>query len=104
MSNPPKPATTAPTSPRGGTGSTPSEPSNASTMSSAAVALNMSWQLLVVLVLPLWGGYALDQHFNTSPILMCVGMVVAVAGSIVVVRQAMTQLNEIMQTNRKDDR
>jgi F0F1-type ATP synthase assembly protein I len=101
MSNPSKPATT-PTSIQSGGPNTPSEPSNSSVASSAAIALGMSWQLLAVLVLPLWGGYLLDQHLGSSPLWMCVGMGVAVVASVLVVRQAMTQLREVMGNSQKE--
>jgi len=61
----------------------------------------MSWQLLVVLVLPLWGGYVLDQHLGSSPLWMCVGMGVAVLACVAVVRQAMGQLREVMNNQKE---
>lgn len=61
----------------------------------------MIWQLLVVIVLPIVGGYALDTHFDTSPVWMCVGMAVGVAGMIVVVWQTMRQVNDLNRAAEK---
>lgn len=53
------------------------------------VIMNMSWQLAVVFLLPVVGGYYLDQHFNSSPLWTVVGFVIAVPASVLVVlRQA----------------
>jgi len=60
------------------------------------VALTMSWQLLVVILLPIVGGHVLDNRYHTSPVWTAVGMVIGLAGTIIVVRQAIQQLNEIM--------
>jgi len=69
-----------------------------------AIALNMSWQLAIVLLVPVLGGHLLDTHYKTSPVWMIVGMVVALAGCIIVVRQTIQALNELMRRNIKEDR
>lgn len=48
------------------------------------MALNMSWQLAIVVIIPLVGGYKLDQHFDTSPIYTLIGLVIAFAGTALV--------------------
>jgi F0F1-type ATP synthase assembly protein I len=98
MSTYQQPAHHTPTTPIGGT-DTPQKISSASAGSSAAVALSMSWQLLVVIILPIVGGHLLDGKYNTSPTWTIIGMVIGVAGTIVVVRQAMRQLSDIMNRN-----
>ena len=62
----------------------------------------MVWQLLVVIVLPLLGGHALDTRLDTSPIWMGVGMVVALGGMIAVVVQTLRQLNQLNGTADTD--
>ena len=89
-----KPALTTPTSKRGGNKAR-QKPVIPNPATSAALALNMVWQLVVVIVLPLVGGHLLDVRFHTSPIWMCVGMVIALAGMITVVAQTTRQLNEL---------
>jgi F0F1-type ATP synthase assembly protein I len=97
MSTSHQPAHHTPTLPSGGTNA----PSKSSAQTSAAVALGMSWQLLVVIVLPLIAGRYADTQFHASPLWTIVGLVIGLAGTIVVVRQAMTQLNEIMSRDEK---
>lgn len=43
-----------------------------------SMVLNMSWQLAVVVIVPIVGGYMLDQRLHTSPLLVLSGLVVAV--------------------------
>lgn len=60
-----------------------------------AAALSMGWQLAVVVVVPIVGGYYLDQHFHVGATWEIVGFVVALLGFIVVVRQQLSDLNEV---------
>jgi uncharacterized membrane protein YjfL (UPF0719 family) len=60
-----------------------------------AAALSMGWQLAVVVVVPIVGGYELDQHLHTSSAWEIVGFVVALLGFFVVVRQQLSDLNEM---------
>jgi hypothetical protein len=43
-------------------------------------ALNMSWQLAIVVLVPIIGGFELDQKLNSLPALTVVGFVIAMAG------------------------
>jgi F0F1-type ATP synthase assembly protein I len=101
MSTSTRPAHDTPTITSDGT-HTPSNISTASAQTSAAVALAMSWQLLVVIVLPIVGGHLLDSRYHTSPVWMIAGMVIGLIGTIIVVRQAVQQLNEIMERSNKE--
>ena len=40
----------------------------------------MSWQLAIVVLVPIIGGFELDQKLNTLPALTIVGFVVAMVG------------------------
>jgi F0F1-type ATP synthase assembly protein I len=51
--------------------------------------MSMSWQLAVVVLVPIVGGFELDQAFATSPLLVIIGFIVAMAGFTVVVRRQM---------------
>ncbi len=54
-----------------------------------AAALNMSWQLAIVVLVPFVGGFKLDNHFHSAPLWTIIGFVLALAGmSLVVWRQA----------------
>lgn len=78
------------TSPAGGT--SPQSDTTAKTRSPKAqflmAALNMSWQLAIVVLVPIIGGYELDKKLNTVPALTVVGFIVAMTGmGLVVWRQ-----------------
>jgi F0F1-type ATP synthase assembly protein I len=62
----------------------------------------MSWQLLIVIVLPVVGGHLLDTRYHTAPIWMIVGVIVGLVGTIAVVRQTVRQLNDMMQHGAKE--
>jgi len=95
-----KPAHHTPTSLAVGTNT----PSERSATSSAAIALGMSWQLVVVIVLPLVGGHILDDRTHMGPVWTVLGMVIGLVGTIVVVRQAMQQLNDVMECDTKESK
>jgi hypothetical protein len=42
------------------------------------MVLNMSWQLAVVVIVPIVGGYLLDQKLGSSPWLVLTGLAIAV--------------------------
>lgn len=65
-----------------------------------AYALSMSWQLAVVVLVPIVGGYKLDQHFKTLPVLTIVGFVLAMTGMFVVLWRILNMVNE--QANKND--
>lgn len=56
--------------------------------------MDMTWQLALVFLIPIIGGYKLDEHFKTSPLLFIVGCVLAIAGSFAVMRRILRQLNQ----------
>lgn len=43
--------------------------------------LNMSWQLAIVVLVPILGGYKLDQTLDTAPLLTIVGFFIAMVGT-----------------------
>jgi F0F1-type ATP synthase assembly protein I len=50
-----------------------------------AAALSMSWQLAIVVLVPIIGGFELDKKLNMLPLLTVVGFLVAMVGMGVVV-------------------
>ena len=60
-----------------------------------AAALSMGWQLAVVVVVPIVGGYYLDQHLHRAATWEIVGFVVALLGFIAVVRRQLLDFNEM---------
>ncbi len=43
--------------------------------------LNMSWQLAIVVLVPILGGFQLDKTFDTAPLLTLVGFFIAMIGT-----------------------
>ena len=58
-------------------------------------ALSMSWQLAVVVLVPVVGGFKLDQHLSSAPLWTIVGFVLAMAGMGAVVWRQLQQLNNV---------
>jgi len=48
-------------------------------------ALSMSWQLALVVLVPVIGGFELDQKLGLTPLLTIVGFVLAMTGMALVV-------------------
>ena len=48
-------------------------------------ALNMSWQLAIVVLVPILLGFKLDKHLDSLPLWTGIGFIVAMAGMAVVV-------------------
>ena len=46
---------------------------------------NMSWQLAVVVLIPIIGGFKIDQYFNSLPVGTIIGFILAMTGMGVVV-------------------
>lgn len=49
--------------------------------------LDMSWQMALVVLIPIVGGFELDQKLNTLPALTFVGLLMAMAGMFLIVRR-----------------
>ena len=56
--------------------------------------LTMSWQLAIVVLIPVVGGFELDRHFKTLPIITIIGFVIAVAGVVMVLKRMLNELNQ----------
>lgn len=55
----------------------------------------MSWRLAIVVLVPVIGGFELDQHFNTGPWLSIAGFVLAGGGIAVVLKQMLRDVGRI---------
>lgn len=56
-------------------------------------ALNMSWQLAIVVLVPIIGGSLLDDKLDMSPILTIVGFIIASAGLALVLWMQLQKLS-----------
>jgi F0F1-type ATP synthase assembly protein I len=60
-----------------------------------ASAMNMSWQLAVVVLVPIIGGFKLDEHLHMAPLLTIVGFLVAMGGMALVLWQQLQRLSPV---------
>ena len=60
-----------------------------------AATVSMSWQLAIVFLIPVIGGYELDKVTKTSPIFFLIGFVLAMTLSVLVVRRFYVEFNKI---------
>ena len=67
---------------------------NANNLSLLNAALQMSWRLAIVVLIPLIGGVKLDQRFNTSPYLTILGVLLAIGGVYYVLRRVLNAFNQ----------
>ncbi|MDL2342117.1 MAG: AtpZ/AtpI family protein [Patescibacteria group bacterium] len=61
--------------------------------------LSMSWQMAIAVLVPTVGGYQLDNHFKTAPYLTLIGLTLAVVGSVLIIRNALKELNVYMMAD-----
>ena len=59
-------------------------------------ALNMSWQLAIVVLAPIIIGNKVDISLKTKPWFTVVGLLLAVAGTVLVIRSAIKRADEAM--------
>lgn len=59
-----------------------------------AMVLSMSWQLAIVVIVPIVGGYMLDEHYHSSPWLTVAGLAVAALGIVGVLVRTVKTANE----------
>jgi F0F1-type ATP synthase assembly protein I len=52
-------------------------------------------------LVPIIGGYKLDQHFNSSPVWVIIGFLVAMAGFFMVIHRALKELNSTVYKDKK---
>lgn len=69
-----------------------------------SASLNMSWQLAIVVLVPILGGYELDKKLHTLPFLTIVGFVLAMAGMGFVVWRQLQLVAPLPQTRHKAHR
>jgi F0F1-type ATP synthase assembly protein I len=62
------------------------------------MALDMSWRLAIVVLLPIIGGYKLDEHYKHTPLLTILGFIVAIIGIVLVLRSTLQAANNAART------
>ena len=59
------------------------------------MALDMSWRLAIVVLVPIIGSFKLDEALGTSPLLAIIGFLIAMTGMGIVMRQTYSAANQI---------
>ena len=67
------------------------------------LALNMAWQLAIVVLVPIIGGHYIDNQRGNGSIGTIIGLAIASIGMIVVIRQTLSQLNESMKLKEPNE-
>ena len=57
--------------------------------------LDMSWQLAIVVLVPVIGGFELDKQLHTSPWLLVVGFILAMIGTYGVIRRMYAEYGQV---------
>lgn len=71
-----------------------SDPENIAMRSAfRGAAIGMSWQLAIIVLLPILGGYKLDATYGSTPLWTLVGLCLALVGSVLVIRRALSSVN-----------
>ncbi len=66
--------------------------------------LSMSWQLALVVLIPIVGGFELDKKLHTLPFLTIVGFVLAMAGMSLVVWHQLQRIAPLASPQHKEHR
>jgi F0F1-type ATP synthase assembly protein I len=64
-----------------------------------SLALDMTWQLALVVIIPIVGGFLLDRHFHTTPWLTVIGFAVAGIGVFGVLTRIVSQATQRSQSH-----
>lgn len=56
-------------------------------------ALDMSWRLAIVVLVPIIGGFELDKHLGTTPVLTIIGFILAMIGLFLILKRTLADAN-----------
>lgn len=56
-------------------------------------ALTMGWQMAGMVIIPVFIGVRLDDHFDSAPSYTLVALFLAIAGAVMIVRNTVQQVN-----------
>jgi F0F1-type ATP synthase assembly protein I len=65
-------------------------------------ALDMSWQMAIVVLVPIIGGVELDKHWHTTPWLTISGFILAMFGTYLVIKRMLAAYGNLSLDNVKD--
>ena len=84
-----------PTPARGGAHKNTEELGDIAKQQFVSAALTMSWQLVVVVLVPIIGGAELDKAIGSTFVFLFIGLGLALLGMIFVLRHAMRAANRV---------
>jgi F0F1-type ATP synthase assembly protein I len=61
-------------------------------------AMDMSWRLAIAVLVPIIGGFELDKHLGSTPVLTIIGFIIAMAGLFMVLKRTTMLANEKFKT------
>ncbi len=67
-----------------------------------SAAIGMGWQLAIIVLIPIIGGYKLDQKLATVPLWTIVGLIISMIGSVLVIRRALALFGNFAPTSTTD--
>lgn len=67
------------------------------------MALDMSWRLAIVVLVPIIGGFKLDEALDMSPLLTIVGFLLAMGGMALVCWRALLAANQATAPKNKEN-
>lgn len=70
------------------------ETTRGSTSIFLAAILDMSWRLAIVVLVPIIGGFKLDGHLGTTPVLTIIGFLLAMAGVFVILKRTVANADD----------
>ena len=73
----------------------PAKVSKGPTQIFVTMALDMSWRLAIVVLLPIVAGFKLDEKFGMTPLLTITGFFLAMAGTGLVMWRTMQEANRV---------
>lgn len=67
-------------------------------------AISMSWQMALAVLIPIVGGYYLDQYFKTAPWVTLAGLIVGVLLVVLIVRRTIKELPEYQKRHESSEK
>jgi hypothetical protein len=68
------------------------------------LALNMSWQLAIAVILPIYAAVRIDAHFKSAPSVTIVGFFFAIMLAAMIVKRTLIDVNNAsLPVNKKKD-
>lgn len=66
------------------------------------LVLDMSWRLALVVLIPIVGGFKLDEALHTSPALVILGFLLAMGGTGLVMRRMLLVASQLPVPKREE--